>query len=586
MRKFSLVCLAACAAVSMAACSAPQETPVETTTAAVEETTAESEGAAEETGEATDGTYSAAKSGYGGDVTVETTIEGGKITGIELKDHKESLVVIERAFPILEERILEAGTADVDSVTGATFSSFAVKSAVADAMEQAGMETVKIGMNDKKEYEAKTLEDVTADIVVVGGGPSGLASAITAKETNPELSVMVVEKLDILSGNGKFDLNFYDVFNSEAQKANGVEDSKEKFIEDMSGAGNTPERLQVWADGEEVIDAWLRGFGVTLDYNYGGRNHMATEDDYAGQMIQREMEKQAYALGVEIRTGTQGVDLVFDGDTVTGVSVITNRNESYNILAKKTIIATGGFSWNQELLEKYAPDYVGYPTSNQMGATGDFVSVFEKYGFSLENMGKIRMIPLVLQPSRDLTNSGKGTILVNQDGVRFVNERNSELALAEPVREQDKVYMIVDSQKVVDHANVRKQVKEGRFFEAATLDEAAEYIGCDAETLKETFAAYNEHAQAGTEDEFGQTPERVILEEGPYYVSQASSAVHMTKGGVSCNEKAQVLYEDGSVVGGLYASGEVTWQSGGYSQSVVFGRVAGENAAKEITETE
>lgn len=531
-----------------------------------------------------DGVYTATKSGYGGDVTVETTIEQGKVSKIELGENRESLVVIERAFPILSERIAQAGTADVDSVSGATFSSYAVKAAVADAMAQAGLEAPQIAMYDKKEYPAVTLADESCDIVIVGGGPSGLAAAITAKETNPDLHVMVVEKLDILSGNGKFDLNFYDVFNSEAQKANGVEDSKEQFIEDMKNAGNTPERLEVWASGEEVIDAWLRSFGVTLDYNYGGRNHMATVDDYAGQMIQREMEKQAAAVGVEIRTGTQGVDLVMEDKAVKGVAVTTNHNESYNILAAKTIIATGGFSWNQELLAKYAPEHAGFETSNQMGATGDFVTVFEKYGFALENMGKIRMIPLILLPSRDLTNSGKGTVLVNQDGLRFVNERNSELELANPIREQKSVWMIVDTQKVVDHANVRKQVKEGRFTEVATLEEAAAVIGCDAETLKATFASYNEHANAGTEDEFGLTPERAILEEGPYYISRATSAVHMTKGGVSCNEKAQVLYEDGSVVDGLYASGEVTWQSGGYSQSVVFGRVAGENAALAIAE--
>lgn len=529
------------------------------------------------------GSYTVTKTGYGGDVTVTVTIEGDKVTGLELGENKESLVVIERAFPLLQERILAAGTADVDSVSGATFSSYAVKSAVADAMAQAGLEAPSIGMNDKKEYEAATLEDVTADIVIVGGGPSGLAAAITAKETDPDLHVLVVEKLDILSGNGKFDLNFYDMFNSEAQKANGVEDSKEQFIEDMKDAGNTPERLQVWADGEEVIDAWLRSFGVTLDHNYGGRNHMATKDDYAGQMIQREMEKQALALGVEIRTGTAGVDLVMEENAVKGVSVLTNHNESYNILAGRTILATGGFSWNQELLEKYAPDYVGYDTSNQMGATGDFVPVFEKYGMKLENMGKIRMIPLILLPSRDLTNSGAGTVLVNQDGERFVNERNSELALAEPIREQEGVWMVVDTQKVEDHANVRKQVKEGRFTVAETLDQVAEIIGCDPATLTATFEAYNANAEAGAEDEFGLTPERAILAEGPYYVSKAASAVHMTKGGVACDEQARVLYEDGSVVDGLYACGEVTWQSGGYSQSVVFGRIAGANAAAALS---
>lgn len=540
----------------------------------------------ESPGAAADGTYTVSKNGYGGDLSVTTTISGGKVTGVELGDNSESPVVIERAFPRLRERILAAGTADVDTVTGATFSSFAIKSAVAEAMGQAGMEVPVFDMHDQDEYPETILDDINVDILIIGGGPSGLAAAIAAKEADPSLQVLVVEKLDILSGNGKFDLNFYDVFNSEAQKAAGVEDSKEQFMADMADAGETPQRLLVWAQGEESVDAWLRSFGVTLDYYYGSRNHMATKDDYAGQMIQREMEKHVKALGVEVRTGTTGLDLVFDGDRVSGATVRTNHNELYNITARKTIVATGGFSCNQELLAKYAPAYVNYNSSNQLGAQGDFVPIFEKYGFQLENMGKIRMIPLILLPSRDLTNSGKGTVLVNQDGKRFVNERASELALAGPIREQAKVWMIVDSQKVTDHANVRKQVKEGRFQEAATLEDAAAIIGCDVQTLLDTFRVYNEHAEGKTEDEFGLTPERPILSQGPYYVSQASSAVHMTKGGVVCNEKAQVLYEDGGVVEGLYASGEVTWQSGGYSQSVVFGRVAGEQAAIAISEAQ
>ena len=54
--------------------------------------------------------------------------------------------------------------------------------------------------------------------MIVGGGPAGLGAAITAKENGLQ-DVLVVEKLDILSGNGKFDMNFYDLINSEAQKA-------------------------------------------------------------------------------------------------------------------------------------------------------------------------------------------------------------------------------------------------------------------------------------------------------------------------------------------------------------------------------
>ena len=56
----------------------------------------------------------------------------------------------------------------------------------------------------------------------------------------------------------------------------------------------------------------------------------------------------------------------------------------------------------------------------------------------------------------------------------------------------------------------------------------------------------------------------------------------MTRGGVVANEKAQVLTNDGEVVEGLYAAGEVTATSQAYSAAVIFGRISGEEAAKFI----
>ncbi len=583
--KKRMLALCVTAAVGISACSSGGEAPTteavqESETTEMETTTAQAdtEPAPEESAS---GTFEGKGNGFGGELQLKVTVTDGKMEDIEVVSHHESSVVFNRALPIITERILDAQSPEVDSVTGATFTSYAVKAAVAEAMKEQGTEFGEITFTTQgPAVEQVQGEDVHTQLVIVGGGPAGLGAAITAKENGLE-DVLVVEKLDILSGNGKFDLNFYDVFNSEAQKANGVEDSIEKFIEDMKDAGNTPERLQVWAEGESVIDAWLRSFGVELDHNYGGRNHMKDKDNYAGEAIQDGMEAQAQKLGVEIRTGTKGTDLIFDGDKVVGVTV-ESKAEKYNIMADAVILATGGFSYNKDLLAKYAPGYEVLNTSNQMGATGDFVPVFEKYGFKMEHMDTIRVIPTILIPSRDLTNSGAGSVYVNGDGQRFVNERLGGLEMGTAILDQDMTWMVVDAKKVEDNANVRKQVKGGKFIEAATWEELADLMGVNKENFVKTIEAYNKNAEDEAEDEFGHTPERALLPEGPYYASKIESAVHMTKGGVSANEHAQILREDGSVVDGLYGAGEVTWQSGGYSQSVVFGRISGQEAAAYI----
>lgn len=534
--------------------------------------------------------YEVKGNGYGGPMSLKVTIADKKITDLELGENHESNVVIDRAFPVIKERILEANSPVVDSVTAATFSSFGIKTAVADAMNQAGMEVAEITMTTQGEAKPAAQKDAeTCDIVIVGGGPSGLAAAIGAKQSNANANVVVVEKLDILSGNGKFDMNFFDLINSEAQKAAKNEtytvNQVENFIKENADSGESKERIEVWANQANELDAWLRSMGVELNYNYGGTNHMAEENQYSGEVIQAGLEKTAKELGIDIRTGTKGNDLVMTDGDCTGITVTNNDNESYTINAKAVIIATGGFCSNKELLKEYAPGNEVLNTSNQMGTTGDFVKVFEANGFKMENMDKMSVFSNIIVPRRDLTGGADQYILVNKEGKRFISESKSGLALGTTIQSQKdgSAFYITDKTGYDSFYRIRKHVTAGYYSEGATLAELADKLGVDATELEATVKSFNEAVTAGQNDEFAEKPEtRALDAEGPYYGVRVEAANHMTKGGVAANEKAEVLMEDGSVVAGLYAAGEVTSQTGGYSQSVVFGRVAGQNAAAAL----
>lgn len=109
-----------------------------------------------------DGTYWGSGKGYRGMITVSVTIADGKITELHLEDAVDDTMYLERAQKGLFSEILSNQSTEVDTVSGATYSSSGILEAVQKALEEAGQENEKNG--DKKESNIENkIRDVTED---------------------------------------------------------------------------------------------------------------------------------------------------------------------------------------------------------------------------------------------------------------------------------------------------------------------------------------------------------------------------------------------------------------------------------------
>lgn len=539
-----------------------------------------------------DGTYKASAQGYDRDINIELEIADRKISDVSLLDNQETDAVIESAFPIIKERIVEANSPDVDCVSAATFSTYAVKEAVLEAMKEAGFEgeielTRSTGYEEDRELVEA--EDKETDLLIIGGGPSGLASAIDAKIEGVE-NVTIIEKLDILSGNGKFDMNFFDLANSKAMKDAGNEVTKEEYRERFrEKSWDSDERVDAMTEGAFVLDEWLRDKGIELDYNFGGdgsMSHLRNENEYAGNHIQTKLEEKAKDLGIEILTGTKGVDLILEDDGVK-VAKVEDKTSKYTIKSKATVIATGGFSMNKDLVAKYIPGAEDIPSSNQMGVTGDFITIAENNDIKLDHMDKPVIFHKMLDPRRDLTGfSIDNFIFVNENGERFIAESDSGIEYGQKMMENRPVYFIFDEKAKDYFMRPKMQVEKGYIKEYNSVEELAAYgIGCSKDTLIQTMEDFNAAVRGEKEDAFREEAAKDELDyEGKLYCVKVTPCLHMTKGGIVANSKAQVLNTSDEVIPGLFAAGEVTDTSGAYTSSVIFGRISGLEASKYIKE--
>ena len=147
----------------------------------------------------TAGTYEATAYGYNGNVTANVTFSDTALTAIEITASVETAHVGDVVYEILIPEMIEANGSGVDGVSGATFTTRALKSIVNDAAEQAACTNLDAFKANKIEHKAGEPVELTADVVVVGAGGAGIAAA--AQATQNGNSVLVIEKNAEVGGN-------------------------------------------------------------------------------------------------------------------------------------------------------------------------------------------------------------------------------------------------------------------------------------------------------------------------------------------------------------------------------------------------
>lgn len=157
--------------------------------------------AAENTAELafTAGTYTGKASGYNGEVELAVTFSDTAVTAVELVSSKETQYVGDVAFEPMFADVVEANGTGVDTVSGATFTSAAIRNAVNDAAEQAGCTNMDAFKSNKAVHEAQAPIEETYDVVIVGAGGAGIAAAAQAAQDGN--TVLVIEKNAQVGGN-------------------------------------------------------------------------------------------------------------------------------------------------------------------------------------------------------------------------------------------------------------------------------------------------------------------------------------------------------------------------------------------------
>ena len=480
-----------------------------------------------------------------------------------------------------------------------------------------------------------------ANMVVIGAGGAGLASAVTAMQSGLD-KIVVLEKSPFTGGNSRM-AGGHMVCVTTEDKPGTVGTAEETFREVIRFHHYSrvePKLLRKYLDNTRGTIDWLEAMGFAYVENGGGmRDGKYPFGNF--KLVTTHMKKLLLAAGNEVLLNTAATGIQRDADgKVCCVTAKTAEGDELEIHTKTAVIATGGFTGNSQLLHKYFPDqYDDNYYTDALPQDGDGIALAEGAGAAMTDYCTLVKENAYSCNSRlDAPNRAAHqacSLWINSHGERFHDESDTfsnestnsltrqpgkigyalfdenilstlekmlEDAIADGSFDPNAPISFEDMQNnlinVFDAMRLRASLegewkrKEGWVFRADTLEELAEMIGVKVSAMQKTVEEYNADCAAGHDRLFGKpAPAMIPLNKGPYYALKFRPILIDTVGPIVINENMEVLDKAHEPIPGLYAAGVITSGSQGHdytlhgaalSFSLFSGRFAGASIAKYL----
>lgn len=517
-----------------------------------------------------DGVYETEVEGHNGPMVIETTIEDGKLADVQVKDHSESEGISDPAIDQIPAAIVEANSINVDAVAGATVTSNAIRDAVSDAITQAGGE-VSDFFQETEDSEAGETIEYSTEVVVVGSGIAGLATAIEAKDNGAD--VLVLEKQGLVGGSTILSGGEILAAESPIQEALGNESSWEDlanyFYEISNEVGdkefydyiaqNSGEGIQFLADnGVDFADDVVK-LHSSHEHAWGHYPKERNGASFVNPLVESLEER-----GVEILMTTEAHTLIEKDGRIIGVEAIDSAGNTVVVKAEHVVLATGGYNQNEAMLKEYHPTLDVYTINGGSGNTGDGIQMAKAVGaqtlFHDAGIDLATNIPTYYGYGEEF----KG-LLVSEEGQRYMDESEFHFVRSSNMLDMGETITYAITTESTDL--VEQSVEEGNAYKASSLEDLAQAIAenqaegekkFDEAAFLTTVERYNELAGKGQDDDFNKDADFLTPIEGEtYYALKLTTSNSGTHGGLVVTLNGEVLDENNEAIPGLYAVGEV-----------------------------